>query len=392
MSSVPQTDEWSLFPRQCEGNVYAVNWSLCEDGVVPVGDAFRNARVSMLTKKVGGKVTAGKLDASKPAYSGKYSISESGDSISHEEFSELIAAQHQHLSSGIELFVEDAALGALGAIRNGVRVVTDDAATALIARALLMPTPPAEVNHRARFKGWNFDPRWLNGKPEWNGSFYDIPAESTVAQAGQRPIVAFVGGPGDAVSVQFVESEEEIVGANVVVGGSAPVMALVDGLGLAATVLLNTQQPGALALACTSMVKGKETAVVVGADEEVLGAIAQSGNLYGAYHNIISPLGVSALWNGYIGPAAGSPAACPTPAVIVGGKTVLCVEPNNMAHPATHIVFYEKGAARSKLSADEAVKRLVGLTDESKEAAIQALLKGASVSVIGKAADVGSIF
>jgi ATP-dependent phosphoenolpyruvate carboxykinase len=133
-----QTDEWSLFPRETEGNVYAVNWSLCEDGVVPVGDAFRNARVSMLTKKMGVKVAAGKLEAKNPAYSGKYTVQESGDSISHEEFSEMIAAQQAHLSSGIELFVEDAALGALGAIRNGVRVVTDDAATALIARSLLV--------------------------------------------------------------------------------------------------------------------------------------------------------------------------------------------------------------------------------------------------------------
>lgn len=65
----------------------------------------------------------------------------------------------------------------------------------------------------ARFKGWNFDPRWQPAEPEWLGTHYtgrDDPI--TVAKAGQRPIVAFVGGDHDILAVQFVETNNEIVG------------------------------------------------------------------------------------------------------------------------------------------------------------------------------------
>lgn len=69
------------------------------------------------------------------------------------------------------------------------------------------------MNHRARFKGWNFDPRWQSPAPIWNGTGYDLPQDlPRVAQPGQRPIVAFVGGDHDALAVQFVEVNSEIVG------------------------------------------------------------------------------------------------------------------------------------------------------------------------------------
>ena len=76
------------------------------------------------------------------------------------------------------------------------------------------------MNHRARFKGWNFDPRWVEVKPVWNGTGYDLPKDlPQVARPGERPIVAFVGGSSKAVAVQFVENNNEIVGANIVIGG-----------------------------------------------------------------------------------------------------------------------------------------------------------------------------
>jgi len=387
-----QTEEWSLFPREREGNEYAVNWSLCEDGVVPVGDAYRNARLPLLTTKLGAKVQGGKVDAKAPAYSGTFALSEAGDNMSHDAFSELFTAQQDYLSSGIDLFVEDAALGASKSTRNGVRVVTDSPAVALIARSLLIPTPPVALNHRARFKGWNFDPRWLPRAPAWNGSGYDLPADATVAEVGQRPVVAFVGGDGDAVAVQFVEDNEEIVGANVIVGGAAPVSGLVDAIGHATTVLLNAQAADAVALPSTSLVKGEQTAVILGADESVVDAAAQSGMLYGAYHNVLSAEGVSALWNGYLGSASTAGSSSSTPQVAVDGKAVVTCEPNNLAFPATHVIIYEKGAKKSKLSADEATKKLVEMTDDSKEAVIKAILNGLTVSVIGKASDVKSIF
>ena len=64
-------------------------------------------------------------------------MDESGDGISHEDFSQLFSAQQQYLSS-VPLYVEDAVLGTYNQMRNGVRIVTDDAAVALIARSLLV--------------------------------------------------------------------------------------------------------------------------------------------------------------------------------------------------------------------------------------------------------------
>ena len=73
------------------------------------------------------------------------------------------------------------------------------------------------MNHRARFKGWNFDPRWQSPTPIWNGTGYDLPKDlPRVAQPGQRPIVALVGGDHDALAVQFVEVNNEIVGKHIV--------------------------------------------------------------------------------------------------------------------------------------------------------------------------------
>jgi hypothetical protein len=76
-----------------------------------------------------------------------------------------------------------------------------------------VPSPPFEVNHRARFKGWNFDKRWKSNVPVWNGKTYDMPGDlPAVPKAGQRPIVAFVGGEHSISAVQFVENNSEIVG------------------------------------------------------------------------------------------------------------------------------------------------------------------------------------
>lgn len=136
--STVQTEEWSLFPREREGNIYSVNWSLCEDGVVPVGDAYRNARLPILTNRLGVKVQNGKIAVEKPVYFGKYTILEAGDHISHDDFSEIFATQQEYLSSGIELFVEDGAFGVNNLVRNGARVTTNDPALALIARTMLV--------------------------------------------------------------------------------------------------------------------------------------------------------------------------------------------------------------------------------------------------------------
>lgn len=133
-----ETSEWYSWPRQREGNIYSVNWSLVEDGVVPVGDAFHNARINLLTNRLGVKANVQSIDKSKPLYFGKYSVLEAGDSISHEDFQAMFTAQCHYLSSGIDLFVEDGALGSFYNTRLGVRIVSDDPSVALIGRSLLV--------------------------------------------------------------------------------------------------------------------------------------------------------------------------------------------------------------------------------------------------------------
>jgi hypothetical protein len=175
------------------------------------------------------------------------------------------------------------------------------------------------------------------------------------------------------------------------------VRGLIDAVGHAASVLSNTQHPSAVTLPCTVLAKGKETAVILGGGDDVLDAAAQAGTLYGAYHNTLSPEGVSAVWGGYVSSNAAAASvsqlgSTSTPVVVVGGKAAVANYPNNLAHPAKHVVFYEKGAAKSKLSADEALKRVVALSEESKTDAIKAILQNTVVSIIGSPADVNSIF
>lgn len=88
----------------------------------------------------------------------------------------------------------------------------------------------------------------------------------------------------------------------------------------------------------------------------VINAAAAKNVLYGAYDNIISTQGVAAMWSGVIN-SAGAGDAVPT--VVVQGKSANSLSPDNLAHPASHIVFYEKGAASKSLTEAEAVQRCV---------------------------------
>ena len=111
MVAPPSTKEWFVFPREHEGNVYRVNWSLNEDGVVPKGDAFQNARIPILTTRLPKKVENGKATLDAPLYQGDYKVVEAGDGITIDGFQEKLESQTSYLSSGIDLFIQDAGLG-----------------------------------------------------------------------------------------------------------------------------------------------------------------------------------------------------------------------------------------------------------------------------------------
>jgi hypothetical protein len=133
-----ESDEFTIFPRQHEGNLYDVNFSLNEDGLVPVGDAFRNARLDLLKSKIPAKSQNNIFQLSYPAYFNEYSLQEAGDSISHDDFNSLRKAQIDYFESNIDLFVEDGFLGSYNKERIGVRITSDSPAVALIARNLLV--------------------------------------------------------------------------------------------------------------------------------------------------------------------------------------------------------------------------------------------------------------
>ncbi len=180
-----------------------------------------------------------------------------------------------------------------------------------------------------------------------------------------------------------------------VAGGNTPIRALIEAVGHASSVLINEENKSAVAVPSLVVVSGKDTVVIVGADDALVQQAAEGASLLGAYHNVLSAEGVSAMWNGVIGASSSAAAEdskfAEVPRVVVGGHAARAVVPNNLANAATRIVFFEKGTAKAPLSIDEAVTRLVALTDESKADLIRSLLKDANLSTAGKVEDVAAL-
>ena len=143
-----------------------------------------------------------------------------------------------------------------------------------------------------------------------------------------------------------------------VIGGSAPIRAYIDAVGHATCVYVNESNPSAVAIPSLSIYNGKTSVLIVGADDEVLRSLSSVAKVHGAYHNILTPNGISALWNGYIGDAAeGNDVTSPLPSVVVNKLKVVPVDPFNLVRAPTRIVFYEKGAKKGKLADEDVVDR-----------------------------------
>jgi hypothetical protein len=129
-----KTDQWFTFPREREGRIYNVNWSLNADGVTPAGEnAFRNARLPLLYQRLGVKADTESIEI-KTKLHDNVTILEAGDTISQADFKEALDETCEHLSSGMDIFVEDVILGSHQEHQMGVRIITEDPAMALIAR------------------------------------------------------------------------------------------------------------------------------------------------------------------------------------------------------------------------------------------------------------------
>lgn len=365
-----------------------------------------------------------------PSMAGKYTFGEAGDSVTFDEFDAFFHSSCDYLGNGQDLyvhsdpytpwvpyphfsmpchaplthvflcsnhyshplpprFVEDAALGTVGATRVGTRVVTDNAAVALVARALLVATPPRPCDHRAKYNGWNLDARWgiADSVMEWTGSAYENVATPGVKQAGQRPVTALVGtsGAASAAGVQFVSSDDdEIVGANVVVSGAAPMQALVEGLVVGGTTVVNDASSDAVALPSIALTSGKLVVfgegVAFSAVQEAVEKALAAKTLFGAYANIVTADGVSPMFGGAIGSAklAGADGLV----ISSGGLAAVPINPDNlMALPKEVVVVSGSGGKGEEV--------LTALTSDDKAGVIGTILKGAKVTVVK---DVASAF
>ncbi len=221
-----------------------------------------------------------------------------------------------------------------------------------------------------------------------NDKWVDVNSPDQVSP-GQRHIVVSVGGEGSHSAVQFVQVAGTIAGADVTIGGSAPLRAMVEAISLAAVGTINVQQADCIALPSCSIVKDGKSTLVVNADDSVVAAAHAAGALYGAYANLITPVGLSALFNGVIcaAPAQSTVSKFSAAHVINGGLTAVALQPDNMAATPRTLVFFEAGATKKALTEEEAVTRLVGLTDDKKKATIEAFVKGAKCFVAGSAKD-----
>ncbi len=257
-----------------------------------------------------------------------------------------------------------------------------------------IPSPTRKLQAYARCKGWNLDKR-VTFKPryDWMGDHYEE-VKPTVAVQGQRPIVALVGGPGNHAAVQFLQYENAIVGASVVVGQDCPVSGLIHSLGYATTVVLNESELPLIALPSSVFIKNQQSIVVVNADDSVVEAGVNAGaTLYGRYHHTLATAGVASLWNGMVTFATKASIATfqPVPHVVVQGQAVSVLEPDNFTYTATHIVLYEPKGKAEVLKGEEAVKKLLEITEGKKEVVIKELLDKATVHVITSAKELSSL-
>jgi hypothetical protein len=230
--------------------------------------------------------------------------------------------------------------------------------------------------------------------------------------------MAIVGGPGKHCAIQFSETSGVIVGCTVTCGAETPIRGLIAGLGHGACVMINEEQSEGIALPSICVSKGDKTLLVIGADDSFVSSAVSSGILYGAYHNYLCPEGVSALWNGVIGPKAVPSENSMCPAVTVGKHAVYATVPDNMATAPTEICFFDQ--KDGSLSLEDAVARyvkeeiynndsyhsspqdilnltctcsfayfhrsIVDLTEDTKEGAAKALLGSCKLSTVSSAA------
>ena len=164
--------------------------------------------------------------------------------------------------------------------------------------------------------------------------------------------------------------------------------------------MINHESADSIAIPSLVLSKNGKTTVIVGelSDGTIANASA-SGSLYGAYSNVISEVGVSAIFNGVIVPSSQLPLQQPFhgfharevyPSVVSNNTSVKVINPDNFVTPATSFVFI---GPESTLSVDDATTRIVQLIgDESKNNLAKSLLSSAKITVVNSENDLSSLF
>lgn len=140
-------EDFIVFPREYEGNIYMDNWSLTNDGCVPTGNLYRNARLELLTSRLPNKVVDNRISTENLSYQGPFKLLEAGDNITHDNFNKFLQESQEYLSNAADLYMEDGAVIAFHENRIGVRVVSSNPVHALIARSLLVRGTFTPIKH-----------------------------------------------------------------------------------------------------------------------------------------------------------------------------------------------------------------------------------------------------
>jgi hypothetical protein len=399
-----ETEEFFTYPRNVEGDDPIVNWSLQESGVTNAGLAFHNAPVSKLLKRLGVRDSKYPIELNNLKVKAAGTAFEAGDNMDHDEFEENLSRVQHYLSEGQDMFVEDLAVGSHPDFRLGVRVVTRRPDIALAAKSVLFSVPPRAIKLNAGRKGWNLGPRHRETVEEnmlWDGKQY-VDLDNSTAKQGQRPIVVLLGHTAKSlgeehIATQFVEFQDEIVGATIVASESVSLASLFSAIGNAGAVILNSDTHNeAVAVPATTFLKNGKSYVVVNANEAVItAAVAAGAVVYGSHFQTLTAHGVSALLSG----AITEQAAVPTPTLDAATSTAVSLktkggfftglQPDNLTFPASKVIIFD---ASGKVDATKGKETLADLSDVKKEVTISKVLANGSVSVATTPAQVPSLF
>ena len=154
----------------------------------------------------------------------------------------------------------------------------------------------------------------------------------------------------------------------------------------AASVLVNENtKSNFIALQSAVLSKGETTVVVVGEHESLLDSALSKNLLYSGYHNLIGTEGVSAFWNGSISNTLISSSNIINPITNVNGKFISNLNPNNMTFKATHLAFINN--TNEIINEENAINRLIKLTDEKKIDVIKSIVTGTKLHSIKTATE-----